>query len=230
MKIAAIMIEAGHGKKRRIPFTDFGAAIDPGAVMRRKFQYDILTEREVNQKVAALLHNKLLKVRDELHGADIVQIGINTEGTVQGKTNYGNMFMEQNGKNPAECFSFSIHCNPDYGDAVSGVEGYYQTKRPYNENMLKFILGGLKDQQGQFVWSGIRKYFKDKIFRKTMPSKDSRFGRLYIDDYKCNAFLIELGFLGNKQDVVDMYENANRMAEAIANGIMEWFRQSGIEK
>lgn len=229
MKISAIMIEAGHGKKRRLPLTDWGAVNDPGAVMRYKFQYDILKEREVNQKVAALLYNKLLKVRDELKGAEIVQIGISTDATVQAKTNYGNMYMAQNGKNPAECFSFSIHCNPDYGEAANGVEGFYQTKKPFNNNMLKFILGGLKNQDGQYFISGIRKYFPKKIFRKTLPSNKSRFGRLYIEDYKCNALLIELGFLGNKQDVIDMYENANRMAEAIANGIMDWYRQANAE-
>ena len=198
---------------------------DPGAVLSQKLGYWQLTEREITKRVAKRLYEIFLSKTDELGilSQNIIQIGIETDATVEKKTAYANSVIEHNGWNPVNCFSFSLHCNPDYGPNVEGVEGYYQKAKPYNSDMLSFILGGK-------ALTGIRKYFPNKKFRSVMSSQqEARWHRLYIDDYKTNAFLIEMGFLGSKMDVDDMWaKTPDQMAESIANGIMEFFRSAGI--
>lgn len=200
MQPQAIFIECGHGKNL-LGMTDVGAT--------HNLYGKVITEKQIALDIARLTLD-ILKSKTELKETIISGVGVSDAGaSVQKKMKYVNDVIRQNNLNPQKCLGIAIHCNSNIW--ASGIEGYHQ-KTQYNL-FLPTILNVLNE----YTKFGLR----DKFVKS---SKESRFGRLYIDDTQANYVLIELGFMGNEKELMYILDNKSRIAEAIAHGILEYIK------
>jgi len=198
--IKCILIESGHGKSA------IGTK-ENGAVGNGK------TEREMT----VILGRKVLEIlqsKQELKTCLIQGVGVETEANLNSKIKYLNQVVKENKFSPNECLSLSIHMNAASAKTATGFEVWYQTV--FRPNKLSL------------AESMVRAWDKYKItpLRKSpmLPTSKNRWGRLYIDDFVCPAVLAEVSFISNASDVAAISKDYDRVAEALAHGIMNFVR------
>jgi len=170
---------------------------DVGAV-RGKVQ-----ERTINKLVCQELMN-ILNNKSELLDTDIQGVGVQTDAKINDKTKYVNSVIKENNLNKNECLVVSIHCNAERGTKAQGTE----TWSKYD---------ALSVGIGTSICKSIVKYFK-------IPNRGNKKTRFYNYNYDCSASLVEMAFISNSFDRANLL-HTNRMAEAIANGILEYLRK-----
>lgn len=104
-------------------------------------------------------------------------------------------------------YAVSIHCNAATSPDAYGYEIYAK-------------LGS--EPFAQSVDDAFRKY--DDLFAPRNPSvKESKF---YINDWWAKSILVECGFLTNPGDARVLSEKYDRIAECIAHGIINHFKNA----
>lgn len=198
--IKCILISAGHGKSA------IGTK-DPGAVGNG------LTERQMVVIIARKVLD-ILKSKPELKNTLIQGVGVETEANLRGKIKYVNSVISENKLMPSEAMSISLHMNSSISKQPRGFELWYQkAPRPNKVAIAEFITR---------AW---QKYAIVPLRPKPIIcTNQHRYGRLYIDDYNCPGVLIETGFISNSEDVKAISQDYDRVAEAIAHGILEFVR------
>lgn len=203
-----LIIEAGHGKS-------WWGIRDPGAVTHYKKNSNakevLITERELNVKIGRKVLNIL---KEKLPTTFVHGVGIETDASVGKKTRYMNKVRKILGYGNEDCFAVSLHVNANYSNR-NGIMGYYQNSR-LGAKFSKI------DFLESILWA-MKKYFKYNINR-IVPTSVSRFGRLYIDDIPFAAVLVEMGYIGNKKELEIILNQPDRLAESIAHGILNYFR------
>lgn len=113
-------------------------------------------------------------------------------------------------KNKADLF-ISVHCNASVNTAIGGFSTYYNSKTPYDENVAENIQESLL-KTASLNDLGVREanFYVNK--RCSMPGA-----------------LVELLFLTNAREEKLLRSNwfQNKMAQAIADGIEEFYKKNG---
>lgn len=194
------MVESGHG------LSAIGTK-DNGAVGSGK------TEREMT----VILGRKVLEIlrsKEELKNVLLQGVGVETQANLKAKIKFVDQVVKENRYLPGEALCLSIHMNAAAAKTATGFEVWYQTVHRPNKLAL--------------AESMVRAWDKYKItpLRKTpmLPTSKNRWGRLYIDDFDCIGVLAEVSFISNQSDVKAITQDYDRAAEALAHGIMEFFR------
>lgn len=194
----AIFIEAGHGKSL------FGT-YDSGAVGR--FGNSIFVERDLAKQIARRVL-AILKSKDELKDVLIQGVGVETDANIISKMKFVNSVIIENQFKPNECFGIAIHMNA--GGNATGFETWFQMdgkSRPLCEQLCRSWLD----------------YKITPLRPKALNnSKDGRYKRFYIDDARCAYAIVETSFISNLSDCVAITNNYDRVAEAIAHGLMQY--------
>ena len=195
--IDAIFIEAGHGRKTIFGF-DMGASAKLGS--------DTFYERTLTKE----LGGKLLPLLASKTKCPIYLVAVATDGaTLAEKTKYINGVIKQNGyKN---CLAVALHFNSVVGSSASGTEIFYQQKKPIT-----------------FARAIADAFAKYKIFPMRSPDIKSSAtysdGGLYIDDWNATSVLIESCFISSPSDLKTLLLSKDRLAECIANGMLNFIR------
>ena len=113
-------------------------------------------------------------------------------------------------KNKADLF-ISVHCNANTNKNIGGFSTYYNPKTPYDEKIAEFIQNRLL---------------------KTANLRDlgTRSANLYVNKHSSMpSTLVELLFLSNAREEKLLRSNwfQNKMAQAIADGIEDFYKQNG---
>ncbi len=110
----------------------------------------------------------------------------------------------------------SIHCNSASNTSAHGCEVYYFT--PWSQTLAK----GINDNLAAFLSSA-------------QGGKDSNRGDKYSYywytlEQSFPSVLVEMGFVSNREECLVMAnsDNQTKMAEAIAQGIYEYFARSEL--
>lgn len=192
-----IFVDAGHWMKGKL--YDVWAVRQSWDKIKSKFV--TTTERELNVKISKRLQ-EILKEKTFL---DIADIGGNTNATLNAKVSYANKVL----KNFKKGLYIAIHCNGNIGE-VSGVETFYN--KMYTDGK------GLADS----VNKSINEYFGISI-RGSKYNEQSPEGGLYTSNVKCCSILVECGFISGD---LEFLKQTDRMAEAIAHGILNYLRST----
>lgn len=196
-----LFVESGHGR-------NWYGRKDPGATT----WYHAWNRRVTERELTVAIGEKVLKILiAKLPESIVLGVGIETEANVWAKTRYMNKVRRVLKFKKEDCFAVSLHVNGNYPKA-SGIEGFYQTK---NLGGLKFLLE---------ILTAMKKYFDYRI-RRVMKSRQSRFGRLYIDNTGYMNVLVEMGFIGNREELEILLYQRDRIVESIAHGILNFFRK-----
>jgi N-acetylmuramoyl-L-alanine amidase len=197
----AIFIESGHGKG--LIFRDVGA-------VGRHFG-KVYHERDLVVTIGRKVI-EILKSKTELKKVLIQGVGVETEANTSAKMKFVNSVMSENKFNPSECIGVSIHMNSYSSIVPTGFEVWAQRNGKSKPLAEKLAL----------AWD---KYKITPMRRPAVKnSKDSRFGKFYIDDTLCPFVIIETSFISNPSDVKAITGNYDRVAEAIAHGILNHIR------
>ena len=113
-------------------------------------------------------------------------------------------------KNKADLF-ISVHCNANTNKTIGGFSTYYNPKTKYDEKIADFI--------------------QDRLL-KTANLRDlgTRSANLYLNKHSSMpSALVELLFLSNAREEKLLRSNwfQNKMAQAIADGIEDFYKQNG---
>jgi len=158
----------------------------------------------VAQKVKALLENKgvivsMTRTTDvDVWGSDATDVQ-----ELQARVDVAE-------KNKADLF-ISVHCNANTNRAIGGFSTYYNPKTPYDEKLADFI-------QNRLLKTG---NFRDL---------GTRSANLYVNKHSSMpGVLVELLFLSNEREEKLLRSNwfQNKMAQAIADGIEDFYKQNG---
>jgi N-acetylmuramoyl-L-alanine amidase len=168
--------------------------IDNGAVAP-----DGTTEREINVDVA----RSLIKILNEkLPLTAVLSVWVDTNARSDKKVKYVNNTLDMNDWHYNSYF-ISLHCN-SFTSPASWLE--------------------------IFIRDGDKKDFAEKIKERMLfyYNQNDRWVKtnknLYINKINCNAILIEMWFLNDKDWLDFPKNNPERLAESIANGVLEYFR------
>lgn len=194
-----LFIGAGHGKTKSklIPWKE---NIDPGACRGD------LTERRINQLVARQVV-ALLKAKLPLNWM-VLEVGINTDATVDKKRIYVNDVLEHN--IPLHSLGVELHCNASKLTTAKGVGGYFQANRPKGSSTIL-----------QRLVEDITEYFPQMKKAPQLADNHANDGGLYIRNIKTDYCLLEMGFISNLEDVKILTEQTPRYAEAIAHSLLQ---------
>ena len=205
LQTQAVFIEAGHGKKQLII-----PVKDPGAV---NGQY---TERNFTKEIARRV---LIKMNEKKTAGDLqglVQgVGIETDATIQKKMAFVNTVVHENHLNPQRCLGIAIHMNSATAKSARGFETWYQKNVKNSEKLADYLSRSWSD----YKITPMRP-------RPVNNSKDGRYGRFYPDDTAVPYVIVETSFISNSEDITALQKNWDRVAEAIAHGLMEYIRNS----
>lgn len=207
MSIQAIFIEAGHGKGLT-GLTDPGACKWHGAQLYKERDYAV----RLANRVISILQSKAL---DELKGVTIQGVGVETEANIRKKMQFVNTVIRENKLSPNKCLGIAIHMNSSISSQPSGHEVWHQ-KNGFMKGTINLAESLIRSWQSYNIIPLRPRAIND--------SKNSRFGRLYIDDALCPYNVVETGFISNFGDASTIQANIDRAAEAIAHGIMEYVR------
>jgi N-acetylmuramoyl-L-alanine amidase len=196
------MIEGGHG--RSIIGTK-----DPGAVGNGQTERNMVVI--IARKVLEILNSK-----KELKNVLVQGVGVETEANLNAKVKYVNSVIAENRFTPSEVFSVSLHMNSVFSKKPRGFEIWYcKGAKPNRITISEYLVR---------AW---QKYAILPLRPKTMqPTSLHHRKALYIDNYRCPAVLVEIGFISNTEDVKAITQDYNRAAEAIAHGILEFVRST----
>ena len=165
---------------------------DPGAV--HKTEKGIMTERDYTVLIAREVE-KLLKDKYE-----VITVGVETQATRRKKLRYINKVIFE--KKDFECVAVSIHVNAHKRESANGFEVWHNSdKGDYNLAMQileKMKITGLRNR-------GLK--------------EEKKLSRSYTRFMRCDACLVECGFLSNYNDRKFLYENWKQWARYIAEGI-----------
>ncbi|MCH5204481.1 MAG: N-acetylmuramoyl-L-alanine amidase [Oscillospiraceae bacterium] len=166
---------------------------DPGAIGG-------VTEQSVNLAMSFALAEKL-----EALGANVVRLP--TESTVyawknrpiEAKKYNADMFLE-------------LHCNSFSSTTAHGVEAYYFT--PWSEPLAEYITNNLSN------------FFDSHYADGTKSNRKEKYDYFIVTlEQSFPSVLVEMGFISNERECLTMAnaENQKKMADAIAQGIVEYF-------
>lgn len=204
MKAQAVFIEAGHGKSNSIfGGPDMGASgkVNGGNVYERNYSVNIAG------KVL-----KILQQKEELKNVLVQGVGIVTSASISKKMKYVNTVMKENHLDPAFCFGLAIHMNSSVSNEAKGFEVWYQK----NGNSLS-LANAIAKSWDEYNITPLRP-------KPINSSATGRFGKFYIDDTQARYVIVETGFISNPSEAVIINEQVDRVAEAIAHGLLEYIR------
>ncbi len=183
--------------------------LDPGHGYDENNKFDPGAIGEVTeQSITIAVTKKLEQILTDM-GANVIRLQTESEGIhdrdrPRRANNYNaDMFM-------------SIHCNSSTSDVAHGTEVYYFT--PWSQTLAK----GINDNLSAFLSSA-------------QGGRDSSRGAKYSYywytlEQSFPSVLVEMGFVSNREECLVMAnpDNQTRMAEAIAQGIYEYFARSDL--
>lgn len=202
MKTQAIFVEAGHG---------LGASgqKDPGAGGKLNGVY--ISERECAVRIASKVF-EIIKNKPEFSKILVQDVAIKTEANIIKKMKYVNEVITKNKFDPKYCFGVAIHMNSSTSKKATGFEVWHQRN-------------GLSQAFARSIVDSWNKYNVTPLRPKPVnSSKDGRYGKFYIDDTFARYVIVETGFVSNPEEVKIVIENLDRVAEAIAHGMLEHIR------
>lgn len=184
--------------------------LDPGHGYDENNKFDPGAIGEVTeQSITIAVTKKLEQVLTDL-GANVIRLQTESEGIhdrdrPRRANNYNaDMFM-------------SIHCNSATSAEAHGTEVYYFT--PWSHPLAK----GINDSLVGFF---------DSVYNDGTDSNrgDKYSYYWYTLEQSFPSVLVEMGFVSNSRECLIMADpdNQTRMAEAIANGIYQYFARSGL--
>lgn len=162
-----------------------------------------VTEQEINLAVAKKLKEKL-----EAMGANVVRL--ETESTYihdrdrpRVARQYGaDMYLE-------------LHCNAVSDESAHGCEVYYFT--PWSQPLAKAIN------------NNIVSFFNKAYNDGTDSSRGQKYSYYwYTLEQGFPSVLVEMGFVTNDRECLIMAKNTDGLADAIAQGVYEYFMRSGL--
>lgn len=180
-------------------YTDNLNMQDPGAIGN-------VTEFSVNLAVARKLEERLTAL-----GATVVRL--QTESSVY-PTPQRPITARQYG---ADMF-ISLHCNSALNTEAKGVEVYYFT--PFSQPLAEYISTQLSS------------FYENEIYADgTSCNRGDKYSYYWVtlqQDFP--SVLVEMGFISNPTECMAMADAANqeKMAQAIAYGVYDYFARSGI--
>jgi len=205
MVAQAIFVEAGHGKSNSIfGGVDMGASgkVNVGTVYERNFAVNI---------AGKIL--KILQQKEELKSVLVQGVGIVTAASISKKMAFVNTVMKENHLAPERCFGVAIHMNSSTDKKAKGFEVWYQ------KNGISIPLANaIAKSWEEYGITPLRP-------RAVNSSAVGRYGRFYIDDTMARYVIVETGFISNPSEASLINESADRVAEAIAHGILEFIRK-----
>lgn len=166
---------------------------DPGAIGG-------VTEQSVNYAVSVKLAEKL-----ESLGATVIRLS--TESTVYSWTDRPDVAVLNN----ADMF-ISLHCNSFTNTTAHGTEAYYFT--PWSQPLANSISKSLSA------------FFDNHYADGTKSNRGEKYDYFLVTlRHGFPSVLVEMGFISNERECLVMAneENQYKMADAIANGIVEYF-------
>lgn len=185
----------------KVIYLDAGhGGVDPGAV------YKDIKESNINLAFANILGNKL-----EQLGATVLYIregdyDLSSTKTNRKKSDLSNRVKIINDSKPD--IYLSIHVNSDSNNAWHGAQIFYSDK---NRNNLKLA-------------ESITTYLKKENISKR---KIARINNIYMyDRIKCPGILLEIGFISNYSDRMNMQDEAyiNKFSDVVIKGIYKYFK------
>lgn len=160
-----------------------------------------LIEHEIVKKIA----NEVIKQLKTRYKWFVSWVGTTDWANLSKKIKYVNWVISASWlKKP---FWVAIHINSNV--QASWLEWYYQNNKPWTKDELMCVLAWLNEH--------IQFWYR---MNPLLSSKSSRFWKLYIDDYKCDFILIEVGFIWNKKEMDFVIGNIPTIAEGIVDGIL----------
>lgn len=151
-----------------------------------------LTEYQIVRKVA----NQLQKVYAGKHKLVILQEGLNLQERIK--------FINTQAKTGDICLELHMNAGPA---AATGNEVFYHADYPVIKSRAEKISKALEK------WMGV-------ISRWAKPDTATRFGRLgFCRDTKPEAYLIELGFITNPDDVDDVWVKGASALTTVLNTV-----------
>lgn len=183
--------------------------LDPGHGYNENNKFDPGAIGEVTeQSITIAVTKKLEQILTDM-GANVIRLQTESEGIhdrdrPRRANNYqADMFM-------------SIHCNSTTSDAAHGTEVYYFT--PWSQTLAKGICDNLAAclssiQGGRDSNRGAKYSYYWYTLEQSFPS-----------------VLVEMGFVSNRDECLAMANSSNqdKMAQAIAQGIYEYFARSDL--
>ncbi len=173
--------------------------LDPGAIGN-------VTEFSVNLAVSKRLEEKL-----EALGATVIRLDTESQ-----------LYVTNNRPNIARAYDadmfISLHCNSAANTEARGVEAYYFT--PFSQPLADYISAQLSAfYENEVYCDGVDRDRGDKY---------SYYWVTLQQDFP--SVLVEMGFISNEEECMAMANEINQdgMAEAIANGVYNYFARSYI--
>lgn len=166
---------------------------DPGAIGG-------VTEQSVNLAVAKKLAERL-----EALGANVIRF--KTESTV-----YLTKYRPAEAKKYNADMFISIHCNSNTSTSPHGTEAYYFT--PWSEPLAEYITDNLSE------------FFDSYYSDGTKSNRGEKYDYFWVTlEQSFPSVLVEMGFISNERECLVMAnaDNQTKMANAIAQGIVEYF-------
>ena len=166
---------------------------DPGAIGG-------VTEQSINLAVAKKLTEKL-----EALGAKVVRF--HTEDTV-----YLTKYRPAEAKKYNADMFISLHCNSNKNTAPHGTEAYYFT--PWSQPLAEYVTNNLSA------------FFDSHYADGTKSNRGEKYDYYWVTlEQSFPSILVEMGFISNERECLVMAneENQVKMADALANGIVQYF-------
>lgn len=177
-----------------------GGSIDPGAV------------GEVTEQVIALAVAKKLTAKLTEMGATVIRF------TTESKY-YNTAYRCAIARDDYDPDLFvSLHCNSALSETAHGVEVYYFT--PFSQPLAKSINDELSELYDNTIYDDGTKSSRGAKYNDFMVTLDHCFP----------SVLVEMGFVSNSRECLMMADpdNQDKMAESIANGILDYFMRSNL--
>ncbi len=185
--------------------------IDPGHGYTGASVFDVgavgeVTEQSINCAVSKKLESVLTQM-----GATVYRLPTET-------TTYVTVERQFKGREYDADMFISLHCNStDENPKAHGVEAYYFT--PFSQPLAAAITNNLSA------------FFDSAYADGTVSSRGEKYDYFWVTtEQSFPSVLVEMGFVSNPTECLMMVneDNQTKMAEAIANGVKEYFMRSSL--